>query len=76
MSNVKERIIGAVTVMDEQDAVKIWNIIITTFQKKEWNNIPEELPDEIDLAMLDEIKKDADCREFVSSDEAMKLLGL
>ena len=76
MSNVKERIIGAVTVMNEQDAIKVWNIIMTTFSKKEWDNIPEELPDDIDLAMLAEMKADPDCHEFVSSEEAMKLLDL
>ena len=76
MSTVKERIIGAVTIMDEQDAVKVWNIIMTTFRRKEWDNIPEELPDEINLAMLAEIEKDPDCHEFVSSADAMKLLGL
>lgn len=76
MSNVKERIIGAVTIMDEQDAIKVWDIITTTFRKKEWSNIPEELPDDIDLAMLEEMKADPDCHEFISSDETMKLLGL
>ena len=25
MSNVKERIFGAVTIMSEEDAVKVWN---------------------------------------------------
>lgn len=76
MSNVKERIIGAVTIMNEQDAIKVWNIITTTFREKEWENIPEELPDDIDLTMLEEIKENPDCHEFVSSDEAMKLLGI
>ena len=38
--------------------------------------LPEEAPDAIDLAMLDEIKNNPDCREFVSEEEAMKLLGL
>lgn len=76
MSNVKERIIGAVTIMNEQDAIKVWNIITTTFREKEWDSIPEELPDDVDLTMLEEIKGNPDCHEFVSSDEAMKLLGI
>lgn len=76
MSNVKERIIGAVTVMNEQDAVKIWNMIELTFRRRDWDSIPEEAPDAIDLAMLDEIKNNPDCHEFVSEEEAMKLLGL
>lgn len=31
MSSVKERIIGAVTIMNEKDAEKIWEIIQSTF---------------------------------------------
>jgi hypothetical protein len=76
MSSVKERIIGAVTIMDEKDAAQIWNIILTTFAQREWADIREELPDEIDLSMLAEIEKNPDCRDFVSSAEAMKILGL
>ena len=30
MSNVKERILGAVTIMSEKDAEKVWNIIRST----------------------------------------------
>lgn len=44
--------------------------------KIRWDNVPKELPDKIDLAMLDEIENNPDCREFVSSDEAMRLIGL
>ena len=76
MSNVKERILGAVTVMSEEDASYIWNIIETTFANKGWKTIPEEAPDEIDLQMLKEIKSNPECQDFVSSEEAMKILGL
>lgn len=31
MSNVKERILGAVTIMSEADAEKVWNLIQNTF---------------------------------------------
>ena len=31
MSNVKERIFGAVTIMSEEDAVKVWNLIQGAF---------------------------------------------
>lgn len=42
----------------------------------EWESIEEELPDTIDLAMLEEMKRNPDCYEFVSSEEAMKILGI
>lgn len=31
MSNVKERIFGAVTIMSDEDAEKVWNLIQATF---------------------------------------------
>ena len=61
MSNVKERILGAVTVMSEKDANTLWGIIIENFPS--WNNI-------------EEIEKNPDCRNFISSEEALKELGL
>lgn len=47
-----------------------------TFRERQWALIPEEEPDEIDLAMLAEIQENPDCHEFVSSEEAMKELGI
>lgn len=76
MSNIKEQIIGAVTIMNEEDAAKVWDMIKKAFAEKEWEAIPEEQPDEIDFAMLDDIKSNPDCHEFLSSDETMKLLNL
>lgn len=76
MSNEKERIIGAVTVMNEEDAAHIWKLITDTFQNRQWASIPVEEPDDIDITMIEEMKNDTDCREFVSSDKAMRMLGL
>lgn len=42
----------------------------------DWDSIPEAEPDEFDLQMLKEIEQDKDCHEFVSADEAEKMLGL
>lgn len=76
MSDIKERIIGAVTIMNEKDAEHFWEIIQVTFQKREWASIPEEKPDDIDLAMLTEIENNPDCHEYISSEAAMKELGI
>lgn len=40
----------------------------------DWNNIPEEDPDEIDLAMLRAIETDPECKEFLSAEESRKVL--
>ena len=75
MSAVKERILGAVTVMNENDAQILWNMITQTFSES-WENIEEIKPDDWDLQMLDEIKENPECREFMSEEDAMKKLGL
>jgi len=43
---------------------------------RSWEDIPETVPDEIDLQMIKEMEKDPDCHEFVSEEEALKELGI
>jgi hypothetical protein len=76
MTAVKERILGALTVMSNEDAEKIWLIIKTNFDSSLWDKIEEIEPDEWDKKMLDEIESDPDCKEFVSADEVYKSLGI
>ena len=75
MSAVKERILGAVTVMNENDAQILWNMITQTFGVN-WENIEEIKPDDWDMKMLHDIKNNPECHEFVSEEDAMKELGL
>ena len=71
------RIFGAITVMDNSSALKLCDFISKEFaHSADWDSIPEEEPDEVDLQMLAEIERDKDCHEFISSDEAEKMLGL
>lgn len=77
MNAIKERIFGAVTVMDNSSALKLWKFITNEFvHSADWNSIPETEPDEFDLQMLAEIEQDKDCHEFIPADEAEKILGL
>lgn len=78
MNALKERILGAVTVMNMNDTLRLWRIISNEFGRgmKDWDSIPEEEPDDIDLQMLNEIDNDPDCREFISLSEAEKILGV
>ena len=77
MNAIKERIFGAVTVMDNSSALKLWKFITNEFSHAaDWDSIPEAEPDEIDLQMLAEIEQDKDCHEFIPADEAEKMLGL
>lgn len=76
MTAVKERILGAVSIMDESDAVSLWEYILSCFSPRSFDDIEEVEPDEWDIKMLKEIEADPDCREFVSSEDAMKEIGL
>lgn len=69
MSNIKERLIGAITVMDEDGAQRLWKIVEGLYLDKDgWDSIPEEDPDETDLQMIRDALDDPDCREFVSAE--------
>lgn len=63
MSNIKELIIGAITVMSDDEANKLWNVILKKYNQN-WENIEEVDPDEWDLKMLNEIKRDSECKKF------------
>ena len=76
MSNVKERILGALTVMSEEEAKALWEIILNNFTEKSWTDIDEVKPDNWDMAMLAEIENNSECKEFVSQETALKELGL
>lgn len=76
MSNVKERILGAVTIMSDADAEIIWNLIQKHFVPLTWDDVEEVEPDEWDLELLKNIEENSDCKEFMSSEEALKELGL
>lgn len=76
MTAVKERILGAVSVMSDSDAETVWELILHNFPKHSWDVIETVVPDDLDLKMLADIQKDPDCREFVSAEDAMKELGL
>lgn len=78
MTAVKERIMGAVTLMTDKDAELFWDLIQSRYiiQTKSWNDISEEVPDEIDKILLKKIDTNPECHEFISSEAAMKELGL
>ncbi len=76
MTAIKERILGAVSVMSDADAETVWKLILTNFPKRSWDDIETVIPDEWDLKMLADVKNNPECHEFVSHEEAMKELGL
>ncbi len=65
MTAVKEKILGAVTVMSDADAKEFWKIILDKYSPVTWEDIEEEEPDAIDLQMLKAIEEDPECHEFI-----------
>lgn len=49
--------------MSDNDAEAIWKLILEKYDSS-WDKIEEEIPDEIDIQMLDAIDKDPECHVF------------
>lgn len=74
MSNVKERIFGAVTIMSEEDAVKVWNLIQGAVAL---SNAEEVAPYPDELAAIAAYKAgDPDYQPSISQEDLMKELKL
>lgn len=76
MNAIKERILGAVTMMDDAEAEKVWNFVIENLSPRSWDNIESVSPDEWDLKMLADIATNPDCHEFISQDDLLKELDI
>lgn len=73
---LKERIYGAVSIMNKEEVSYLWDIITSGFRHRSWADIPETELDEIDVQMLKELDQDPECHEFVSEEEMLKELGI
>lgn len=76
MNAIKERILGAITVMDNSDAEKVWDFMVNNLHPRSWDEIEEITPDDWDLKMLDDMNNNPDCHEYISQEELLKELGL
>lgn len=74
VSNKKERIIGAVTIMNEEDAAKVWNLIQSTFSLADVSSVEPEI-EEID-AMKKYHAGDSEYKPLYSEEELLKQLHL
>ncbi len=74
MSSVKERIIGAVSIMNEKDAEKVWQSILAIFALSNAEEA-EPLPDEIS-AIESYRNGDPEYQPVYSQEEVLKELGL
>ena len=72
MSNIKERLLGAITVMTEPEALKLWNIVEQLYSD-DWEAVEEISPDEVDLQMIHDAQNDPDCHSFMSTEDSNML---
>lgn len=71
MSAVKERILNAITIMTEEDAIKIWNVI--QFQL----SVPTDMPTEDELEIFAAYKNgDDEYAPFISHEDLKRKLNL
>lgn len=74
MSMIKERIIGAVSIMNEKDAEKVWNLIQATFAL---SNAPEDEAEADEIAIMKEYSNgNKDYQATISHSDVLKELGL
>ena len=71
MSVIKERILGAITVMSDTDALKIWGIIQMQF------SFPQDMPTDDEVKIIEAYKNgDEEYQPHISHDDLKKELGL
>lgn len=75
MSEVKANLIGAITVIDEDGAKRLWEIVKRMYSSSSWDAVESVEPDEIDLQMIREAQTDPDCGTFASEAEVRAVLG-
>lgn len=74
MSTVKERILGAVTIMSDEDAEKVWNLIRGAFAL---SNAEKVSPDLDELSALNAYNSgDPEYQPSSSQEDLMKELGI
>ena len=74
MSEVKARLIGAITVINESSAQRLWDMVEQLYNAKDpWDAVEEVESDEFDRQMIREAKVDPDCSIFISPAEAINL---
>ena len=73
-SNVKERIIGAVTIMSEEEAEKVWNLIQASFILSDVEEIEPD-PEELEALRRYEAGQ-PDYQPSISAENLKRELGL
>ena len=79
VSIFKERVIGAVSIMTESDAKKIWTMILNEFAPKDFSNMyfEEVEPDEDEKLIFDAYESgDPEYQPYMTHEQLIAKLGL
>lgn len=73
MSVTKEKILHTIELMNDDDAMLVLDWLnsnfVMVYKKREWDDIEEFMPDEIDMEIISDIETNPDCKEFISKEE-------
>ena len=71
MSVIKERLFGAITVMNEKDAAKMWRFVRSQF------SFPEDEPTEEEIAAVKAYENgDEEYQPYISHEDLIQKLGI
>lgn len=77
MTAIKERIIGALTIMDNQTAEQVWAYIQTLYSPQIWDTFPEVEATEDEIAALEAYNNgDPEYQPTYTHEQVLKELGL
>ena len=71
MSVIKERILGAITIMSEEDAMSVWEMLTMRF------GFPEDDPTEDEIEIIEAYNRgDEEYQPYITHEDLKKQLGL
>jgi len=77
MNFIKERLIGAITVMSVEEAEKLWNMILSDYSDIEWESIGDVEPTEEETSIFKAYKSgDEEYQTTISHNELKKELNI
>ncbi len=76
---IKEKLKSIIEEMQASEAEKLYSYVSKNFlsrnKKITWDEILEEEPDDIDLAMLKDIDENDDCKHFYTEEQSLNQLN-
>ncbi len=72
MNAIKERLIGAITVMSIDEAEKLWNLVLSDYNSENWESVDEVEPTVEEINILKAYYDGSDDLQAIISHEELK----